>query len=208
MAGSVGYGVGLASYFRAHDKFARQLDDRQAFLLVLENVNRRLGNPAPLFPQLDTNKILEDVVKRKEERGEFLSPAAELLGETSPASPENPPPERPPMHMRAAPTPGMTVPRRLSIALFGAETVCLFAVASDASAARPKSAWDAIRDANAQNAGRHSAWEELRQRHERQRVADRVPVQRQSAPELEDPRAQAQAEFDAILEAERRAARG
>ena len=76
-----------------------------------------------------------------------------------------------------------------------------------AATARPKGAWDAIREANAQRTGKHSTWDELRERHERQRVSERVPVQ-QRASEAEDPRAKAQAEFDAILEAERRAARG
>ena len=72
--------------------------------------------------------------------------------------------------------------------------------------ARSKSTWDAIREANSQSAGKHSAWDELRQRHERQRVSGRVAMS-QNVPEVEDPRAKAQAEFDAILEAERKAAK-
>ena len=57
-----GYGFGLFQYFRQHTKFARQLDDREAFLVALDNVNKRLGNRGPLFPQLDTSKLLENVM--------------------------------------------------------------------------------------------------------------------------------------------------
>lgn len=77
-------------------------------------------------------------------------------------------------------------------------------VASQEPAVRQKSTWDAIREANARNNGRRSSWDELRQRHERQRTAGRV--QQNESAEDEDPRAQAQAEFDAILEAERKVA--
>ena len=68
-------------YFGQHKKFARQLDDRQAFLLVLENVNKRIGNHGPLFPQLDERKTLEAVVKRREEAGEILAPGLELVAD-------------------------------------------------------------------------------------------------------------------------------
>lgn len=78
-----GYGFGLFHYFREHRNFARQLDDRQTFLLVLDNVNKRLGNPTPLFPQMDSNKILESVMKRKRENGEVLSPGVEIVGDAS-----------------------------------------------------------------------------------------------------------------------------
>ena len=78
-----GYGVGILDYFRQHKKFARKLDDREAFLLVLENVNKRLGSQTPLFPQLDNNKILESIMKRREEHGEVLNPGADLLGNPS-----------------------------------------------------------------------------------------------------------------------------
>lgn len=81
-----GYGFGLAHYFREHRKFARQLDDRQAFLLVLENVNKRLGNPNRLFPQLDNNRILESIMKRKQESGEVFAPGDELVGNSAPES--------------------------------------------------------------------------------------------------------------------------
>ncbi|KAI0721236.1 hypothetical protein C8T65DRAFT_631088 [Cerioporus squamosus] len=174
-----GYGFGLAHYFRKHREFARELDDRQAFLLVLENVNKRLGNPNRLFPQLDNNRILESVMKRKQESGEVLAPGVELIGDSTPESLTN----------GSTPAPKVT---------------------EESSPSRPKSVWEAIREANAQNTGKRSSWDELRQRHERERVSDRVSVQPQASTssDLEDPRVQAQAEFDAILEAERRAARG
>ena len=104
-----GYGVGVYEYFRWHKNFTRQLDDRQAFPLVLENVNKRMGNAQPLFPSLDRNKMLDDIMKRKHEHGEVLSPGAELLGDTSSAPPERTPfaaPETP-----DAPTEGDCVSR-------------------------------------------------------------------------------------------------
>ena len=83
MSAVSGYGFGIFHYFREHRRFARDLDDRQAFLLVLENVNKRMGNPGPLFPQLDSSKILESVMKRKQDHGEVLSPGVELVGDAS-----------------------------------------------------------------------------------------------------------------------------
>ncbi|TFK91671.1 hypothetical protein K466DRAFT_643771 [Polyporus arcularius HHB13444] len=176
-----GYGFGLVHYFHEHRNFARQLEDRQAFLLVLENVNKRLGNPNRLFPQLDNNRILERIMKRKQESGEYLAPGVELVGDSSTES--------------LAMTDGSTPAPKAT---------------EDASSSRPKSVWEAIREANAQNTGKRSSWDELRQRYERERVSERVHVQSQgSTPsDLEDPRVTAQAEFDAILEAERKAARG
>ncbi|KAI0756609.1 hypothetical protein C8Q80DRAFT_1092079 [Daedaleopsis nitida] len=171
-----GYGAGLFHYFHRHQAFARQLDDRQAFLLCLENVNERLGSPTPLFPQMDHKKMLESVKKRKEESGEVLSAGVELVGDISEPSSD-------------APTFSNALPTK----------------ASEESSARQQSVWDAIREANARGSGKHSSWDELRQRHERQRVPDQV---QQPALEIEDSRAKAQADFDAILEAERKAARG
>ncbi|TBU34518.1 hypothetical protein BD311DRAFT_746308 [Dichomitus squalens] len=181
-----GYGIGLWHYFRFHRQFALELEDRQAFLLVLENVNKRLGNQSTLFPQLDERKMFETIMKRKQENGEVLSDGAELLADTdSPTAPSD--------AIRASPAKEAPV--------------------------RPKSTWEAIREANAQNAGKHSSWDELRQRHERRRVSDsgqasvgrdQVSDSDSTSPttsEIEDPRAQAQKEFDAILEAERKAAR-
>lgn len=74
-----GYGFGLFHYFREHRKFAQQLDDRQAFLLVLENVNKRLGNHGSLFPQLEEQKMFDTIMKRKQEHGEVLSPDVEFV---------------------------------------------------------------------------------------------------------------------------------
>ena len=77
----MGYGAGIFHYFRQHAEFARQLDDRLAFLLVLENVNKRIGNHGSLFPQLDERKMLEAIVKRREEAGEILAPGLELIAD-------------------------------------------------------------------------------------------------------------------------------
>ena len=75
----MGYGAGIFHYFRRHAEFARQLDDRLAFLLVLENVNKRTGNRAQLFQKLDLDKLIEDVKKRRAEHGETFSPDTELV---------------------------------------------------------------------------------------------------------------------------------
>ncbi|KAM5530800.1 hypothetical protein V8D89_015541 [Ganoderma adspersum] len=179
-----GYGFGLFHYFRQHRKFAQQLDDRQAFLLVLENVNKRLGNQGTLFPKLEEQKMFETIMKRKRENGEVLSPDVEFVPDSDSTTDG------------VAPSPAArSQPARVG----------------EDSSPRQTSTWGAIREANAQNAGRHSSWDELRQRHERQRVSEsgRVPVQQNSnsPSEIEDPRVKAQAEFDAILEAERKAAR-
>ncbi|CDO73217.1 hypothetical protein BN946_scf185007.g272 [Trametes cinnabarina] len=175
-----GYGIGIIHYIRQHKKFAHELQDREAFLLALDNVNRRIGNTVPLFPQLDRDKLLARIRQRRQENGEVLDPGIEIvsdIGDDTDSSayvdsnPEGPDLE--PSH----------------------------------STGRFKSTWEAIREANARNAGRQSTWDELRQRHERQRAVGRGQA-RQSEPaeEIEDPRAKAQAEFDAILEAERKAA--
>ncbi|KAI8981273.1 hypothetical protein BD414DRAFT_538086 [Trametes punicea] len=174
-----GYGIGLVHYFHEHRKFARELQDREAFLLVLDNVNRRLGYSMPLFPRMDRDRILERIKKRREENGEVLDAGIEIVSDIGDSTD--------------------------STAL--TDTPATLSDAPQESAGRPKSAWEAIREANARNAGRQSTWDELRQRHERQRTTGRVQ-QKEPAETLEDPRAKAQAEFDAILEAERKAAGG
>ncbi|KAI0330578.1 hypothetical protein GY45DRAFT_1250639 [Cubamyces sp. BRFM 1775] len=173
-----GYGIGLVHYFRQQIRFVRQLDDREAFLLSLDNVNRRLGNPLPVFPQEKRDKIMERIKKRRAENGEVLDAGIEIVTDVGDSTESTALTDSPPDSN-----------------------------SSQEGTARPKSTWEAIREANARNTGRHSSWDELRQRHERQRTAGRVQ-QKESVPdEVEDPRAKAQAEFDAILEAERKAAR-
>ncbi|KAI0660469.1 hypothetical protein C8Q70DRAFT_913228 [Cubamyces menziesii] len=173
-----GYGVGIVHYFREHKRFVRQLQDREAFLIVLDNVNKRLGNSMPLFSQVDRDKILERISRRRAENGEVLDAGIEIVADVGDSTDST------------APTDSLPDSNT-----------------SQEDTTRPKSTWEAIREANARNTGRHSSWDELRQRYERQRAAGRVQ-QKDSVPEeVEDPRAKAQAEFDAILEAERKAAR-
>lgn len=62
--------------------------------------------------------------------------------------------------------------------------------------------WDELRAANIKQAGLNSSWDALRQSHERGRVADATDASQST----ENDRAQEQAQFDAMLEAERRAA--
>ncbi|EIW64380.1 uncharacterized protein TRAVEDRAFT_158572 [Trametes versicolor FP-101664 SS1] len=175
ISASTGYGAGLVHYIREHKRFARQLDDREAFLVALDNVNRRLGNAAPLFPQVDRDRIMDRIKKQREQNGEILDGGIEIVSDFGDS---------------ADSTASTGTPSSSN--------------ASQEPAVRQKSTWDAIREANARNNGRRSSWDELRQRHERQRTAGRV--QQNESAEDEDPRAQAQAEFDAILEAERKVA--
>lgn len=67
----------------------------------------------------------------------------------------------------------------------------------------PHNRWDEIRAANARNAGRSSSWDALRQGHERSQIAGSSDAASFSA---ENDRAREQAQFDAMLEAERRKA--
>ena len=62
--------------------------------------------------------------------------------------------------------------------------------------------WDELRAANIKQAGRNSSWDALRQSHERERIADGTDASQST----ENDRAQEQAQFDAMLEAERKAA--
>ncbi|OSD03574.1 hypothetical protein PYCCODRAFT_1466946 [Trametes coccinea BRFM310] len=176
-----GYGIGLVHYIRQHKNFARQLQDREAFLIALDNVNRRIGNNVPLFPQMDRDRILARVKARREENGEVLDTGVEIVSDIGDST------DRTALTDNLGSQDSVSEPQEPT--------------------GRPKSTWQAIRDANARNSGRHSTWDELRQRHERQRAPGRQQA-RQNEPteEVEDPRAQAQAEFDAILEAERKAA--
>ncbi|KIM85322.1 hypothetical protein PILCRDRAFT_817326 [Piloderma croceum F 1598] len=64
----------------------------------------------------------------------------------------------------------------------------------------PHSRWDEIRAANTRNAAQHSSWDALRQNHERNQVARTDDAYSST----ESDRAQEQARFDAMLEAERR----
>ncbi|KAI0932010.1 hypothetical protein AcW1_000741 [Taiwanofungus camphoratus] len=72
------------------------------------------------------------------------------------------------------------------------------------NAPKATSRWDEIRAANARNAGQSSSWDVLRQSHERERVQTNAPADAPSSPETG--RAAEQAQFDALLETERRTA--
>ncbi|KAL7285204.1 hypothetical protein ACG7TL_000297 [Trametes sanguinea] len=193
-----GYGIGLVHYIRQHKNFARQLQDREAFLIALDNVNRRIGNNVPLFPQMDRDRILARVKARREENGEVLDTGVEIVSDIGDSTDST------------ALTDNLGSQDSGKSSSAGLSNVAdSFGAVSEPQepTGRPKSTWQAIRDANARNSGRQSTWDELRQRHERQRAPGRQQA-RQNEPteEVEDPRAQAQAEFDAILEAERKAA--
>jgi hypothetical protein len=64
----------------------------------------------------------------------------------------------------------------------------------------PLNRWDEIRKANARGSAQNSSWDALRQNHERNRVAGT----NEASSFTESDRAQEQANFDAMLEAERR----
>ncbi|CCM05169.1 uncharacterized protein FIBRA_07378 [Fibroporia radiculosa] len=77
--------------------------------------------------------------------------------------------------------------------------------ASPEAPSRPASRWQEIRAANSRGAGLPSSWDVLRQTHERSRLPD--DAQSTNQPPMTD-RAREQAQFDALLEAERRIAGG
>lgn len=81
VSATAGYGTGVVHYFREHKRFARQLEDREAFLVVLDNVNRRLGNTVPLFPQVDRDRIMHRINKKREENGEVLDGGIEIVSD-------------------------------------------------------------------------------------------------------------------------------
>lgn len=66
----------------------------------------------------------------------------------------------------------------------------------------PHARWDDIRTANARNVGRNSSWDALRQKHER----DRVAGTEEASFWTENDRTQEQAQFDAMVEEERKRA--
>ena len=102
---------------------------------------------------------------------------------------------------------------------------------SPSTSTRSPSKWDEIRAANARAAAQSSAWDALRQQHERERILERQQQQQrqQQDPDAsssrvgtpgddyfaqppssrysEDDRAQEQARFNAMLDAERRMSR-
>ncbi|GBE78231.1 hypothetical protein BKA93DRAFT_793771 [Sparassis latifolia] len=69
------------------------------------------------------------------------------------------------------------------------------------STSKSHSRWEDIRTANARNAAQSSSWDVLRQSHEREQIpSDNQP----ETPYADSSRAQEQARFDAMLEAERK----
>lgn len=62
--------------------------------------------------------------------------------------------------------------------------------------------WDELRTASIKQMGRNSSWDALRQSHERERIADATDASQST----ENDRVHEQAQFDAMLEAERMAA--
>ncbi|KAF9822068.1 hypothetical protein IEO21_00062 [Rhodonia placenta] len=69
-----------------------------------------------------------------------------------------------------------------------------------------KNRWEEIRAANARKAGQSSSWDALRQNHERSRMQGQNGAAGADRLSGETDRAQEQAQFDALLEAERRIA--
>ncbi|GJE87628.1 hypothetical protein PsYK624_037110 [Phanerochaete sordida] len=203
--GSIAYVVGaFAGQLRrasAHLNFVKTLDDRAAFFHALQNVHRRLGGESTLdwlsVPARDggggapgPGPMARAPLPRADVHGDVPQPvegdapwtAAEPFPRAGGASAaEAAPPD----------TPGAQ----------GAQV-----------AAHAKSRWNEIRTANARGA-QASSWDALRQQHERRRNVDDVQQQQPPAglpgmSDLEAERAQEQARFDAMLEAERKIAGG
>jgi len=158
----------------SHATFAKLLDDPVAFSQALENVNRRAGGTRPLGWTLQRAR---EVAQREEMHGNSAAPSDDSWA-PEPAMGDQP---TTPPTSASRPTPPT-------------------AAASEAQN-RLKSRWQEIRVANARGGAQQSSWDVLRQSHERNKVGSNAQEGQQSE---ELSKADEQAQFDALLEAERK----
>ncbi|KZT05968.1 uncharacterized protein LAESUDRAFT_701470 [Laetiporus sulphureus 93-53] len=189
VSGFFGAVYGQICRAEAHFAFSEMLDDPVAFSQALENVNKRMGGVRPLGWTLARAK---EVKHGEGVHGNAPRPAE---GQWAPDA------EGAEMGVGSAAVPSrpVSLPEECTSS-FNASAYVVNVAMTNAS---PSSRWDAIRTANARNAGQTSSWDALRQSHERARV----PSNPDRPPEEPD-RAREQAEFDALLEAERKLGSG
>ncbi|OBZ80085.1 hypothetical protein A0H81_00959 [Grifola frondosa] len=177
--GLIGSFYGQLRRAKAHWDFGQQLENPNGFSQALENVNRRTGGTEPLGWALRRAQEIHKDVTQADVHGDVSQPV-EVSWEQDGG--------------QAAPSDGAA-----------RQKLRVLEEASNENARHPSSRWEELRAANARNAGKSSSWDALRQNHERQQVPDHI--QTASSPETDD-RVRAQAEFDAVVEAERRLSRG
>ncbi|KAJ3559766.1 hypothetical protein NM688_g148 [Phlebia brevispora] len=185
----VGTLLGQLQRARLHYQFSKSLDNPRAFAQALQNVNVRIGGREPLpwtLPQV--KEIPQPTVNTSDIHGDTTRPED---GDSIWAQdvPQSLPPPTPPRSFDAAPQSAQAQ--------------------SSENAPRFSSRWDEIRAANVAGA-KQSSWDALRQRHERAAAGDVTqPTNFTSALNQRDrERAEEQARFDAILDAERKIAGG
>ncbi|KAI0094765.1 hypothetical protein BDY19DRAFT_41156 [Irpex rosettiformis] len=178
-ANVLGFLIGQVKRASAHQQFIKSLDDRQAFVDTLIQIAG--GEPsAPQLPGRTTTAAYP-----KDDAGVATTPRQDE--DFADSSWPNDPNIAPRSSSPTQPPP----------------------VAPIAEHPQVISRWDEIRAVNA-HAGKSSTWDVLRQTHERRQIPDSTQsTEVPSTPPLNDAeveRAREQARFDALLEAERKAA--
>ncbi|KAK7694813.1 hypothetical protein QCA50_002001 [Cerrena zonata] len=184
---------------RVHYRFAHQLENPTGFSQALQNVNMRTGGKEPLrwaLPGADRDLLQRGLTEPgtmgEEGRSHEDEWAKEPTGIPSDVS-------------QTSHSSSSTNPPNTSGSTAATQT------------SRNATKWDEIRAANARGA-QNSAWDVLRQQHERERMLERQQQQQRSSDNgsfasppstrySDDDRAREQARFDAMLEAERRMSR-
>lgn len=193
-----GFMYGTYKQATAHFKFQNALEDPTGLEQALENVNMRMGAQQPLnvslhFARRDNSKRPGQDISPAETADDWEKP--DLEPSPSPPSSQKPGPGE--IHGEYSP-PGVQ-----------ADT-CLVTRTADETNGR----WAEIRKANSGGAT-DSSWDKLRQSHERARISKGLRPDTQDpsgrttqdttfGPTDDGERVRQQAEFDALLEAERR----
>lgn len=180
LSGIVGQFYGQYRVASMHKDFVRRLENRPGFYRALENVNIRTGGRQPLGLLRPPPQQAGAAAPHSEQREQDANPWNDPPPDDDPTRPQ--PPVQPPSAPRG-PQPQPEPSRQ--------------------------GRWGEIRAANTRNAGPRSAWDEVRQSHERTRIAsasqspnDEPPRDSLSSPDRDSE----QAKFDAMLETERRKA--
>jgi len=207
----------------AHMNFNKKLENPNGFAQALQNVNIRTGGVKPLDWTLPNVKVKD----RRGPEATIPAPSEESEG-VEQSSPEGwePVDDGDNTTVVTRPAPSST------------EESVTVGPSSQSSGPLSKSRWDELRAANAKSTAVNSSWDALRQTHERQRItpnndnsssstssttdaftdtpftrvqssqSNTNTLQTQTAAPPDDERTIDQAHFDAMLEAERKMARG
>lgn len=182
--GSLAMGNGLT--LKTHFDFVRSLDNPGGFAKAIAHIEKRSGTPLPTGPVIARKYNIEEGLhgNTDEPQGYRSFPLALLTcfglnPHFSVLFPPEPVVERPPQSQSPPPH------------------------APDQSPVRPLSKWDQIRT-NA-TPSTSSSWDALRQKHEKSQLQQsRTAPTNQNTERQPDDRASEQAQFDALLERERK----